>query len=737
MKALVLFMILCRAQGFMSHSMPVQKALSTSALEHASNSEPTHPHLFSNKNEASVHPKQNNDFSEEQDKKLKRMRAIASSFTGDRTLQLKLAHHWQYDAQENILYIDQEEFKQLSEEDCIAMIVRESGYRAYSQVPEGLSNNPAQFLLFLTIERIRIDSYLSARHHGYKKLVKNLNNFAYPLSQASSYTIPLYQQFCMGILEEYYSKKPSLWVNSSKVRLALDTIRPFLTQVLKLPVTKKFMYVHGLTQDHIDEAAQKSSQIILNDIWPIFKHLIEAELESLNNSLKDPSQESAQEDQEGQEGQEGGSSSQQDGEGTSLGSEESKQDESTEHKQPAQSEATDQNEQKEELSEEQLEQLNQLLKALKNKLGLPEKGPSAPPQKKEEFEDTKPQGSLEEEQEASAQDETADDSSSSNEDDKPASDSDTAQDDPIEGANEEDSQESQENTDPSSTQEAEAREGSSPQSQEAYQNHDDLTDVIEDYLSDAQPYFKHFSKYESLRFKNLNLIKELVQLVKQLFQDDENPQLQGYYRSGVFDLQKYIEAQSRASATAYHDPKIFLRKEVPREKSVEIVMCIDQSGSMYGSKLDYSKEAVILLAEMAKDINLKWGLLSFEHYVKIMKELDQASHDESWKKTFMDLDPSGGTNDRLALETAVNMLAPRAVEKKIILILTDGEGDRKQAEYVKELSESSEYIIIGIGVGEGSEFVDKTYEHSVFVENISQLPYTLVDKLIEVLRFYK
>ncbi|MFK7825926.1 MAG: VWA domain-containing protein [Oligoflexales bacterium] len=274
--------------------------------------------------------------------------------------------------------------------------------------------------------------------------------------------------------------------------------------------------------------------------------------------------------------------------------------------------------------------------------------------------------------------------------------------------------------------------------EEGYQqhadNHQKLMEMIEEFK--RRNNMQNIpDSYESLKMRNKQLIDELSEEVRHIFEDDSEPQLEGDYRSGIYNLQKAIESKARSQATGHKDDKIFLRKNHPEEKSVELVICLDTSGSMSGECITYAKDAVVVVAEMANELKFPWGLLTFSNSVDLLKELQKSEKEHNWEQALVDADASGGTDDFAALEKAVEMFteSDSEAEKKIILFMTDGSGNNRQKEYVKQMQEEG-YWVIGIGIGQGTSYVAETYDRSVYVPKVEELPLELAQLMLELLR---
>ena len=134
-----------------------------------------------------------------------------------------------------------------------------------------------------------------------------------------------------------------------------------------------------------------------------------------------------------------------------------------------------------------------------------------------------------------------------------------------------------------------------------------------------------------------------------------------------------------------------------KEKSAkrDIVLTLDASGSMDGTPMEETKKASEKFVEtiLGKEANI--GVVSYDGTSNIMSPL--ASNKAYLENTVNGLKAGGGTNIEEGLSEAYNMLKDGSAEKKIIVLMSDGEpNEGKQGEelieYANELKKEGALI---------------------------------------------
>jgi len=117
---------------------------------------------------------------------------------------------------------------------------------------------------------------------------------------------------------------------------------------------------------------------------------------------------------------------------------------------------------------------------------------------------------------------------------------------------------------------------------------------------------------------------------------------------------------------------------------------------------------------------------------------------KSWGETFKasaprlrEIKASGGTPMADGIEFALRELSARPEGHRILFVLTDGEPDGEHARVIPtQLQRAAEagVLVIGVGLGSGSEGVKTRFPDHVYARDLDALPAALVRKLEELVR---
>lgn len=106
--------------------------------------------------------------------------------------------------------------------------------------------------------------------------------------------------------------------------------------------------------------------------------------------------------------------------------------------------------------------------------------------------------------------------------------------------------------------------------------------------------------------------------------------------------------------------------------SLGLVIVLDRSGSMYGSKLELAKEAAARSVEMLRDEDTL-GFIAFDDRPWEIIETGPLNNKEEAVDTILSVTPGGGTEIYGSLARAYENLADLKLQRKHIILLTDGQ----------------------------------------------------------------
>ena len=129
--------------------------------------------------------------------------------------------------------------------------------------------------------------------------------------------------------------------------------------------------------------------------------------------------------------------------------------------------------------------------------------------------------------------------------------------------------------------------------------------------------------------------------------------------------------------------------------SRDIVLTLDVSGSMSGNPLEETKKASYNFINSILKVDASIGIVTYDSSAKIISDFNM---NESYlSRVVRTINDGGGTNIEAGLSTAYNMLQKSNAEKKVIVLMSDGEpndgkiGDELIA-YANEIKNDGIYI---------------------------------------------
>lgn len=178
--------------------------------------------------------------------------------------------------------------------------------------------------------------------------------------------------------------------------------------------------------------------------------------------------------------------------------------------------------------------------------------------------------------------------------------------------------------------------------------------------------------------------------------------------SGALTEEKiFTQGDGRFGFSLVLDAENVLKNVCPDEKNVDLVIVLDQSGSMSGKKITDAKQAILNLLSALSDQD-RFGLVGYANYAQIHSGLinvTQANRNHL-ASIVQSIQPDGGTNLGEGLKTGIRMFETSQATGNIskIILVSDGlanQGitDPQELTQLADNAARKEFPVCAVGVG--------------------------------------
>jgi uncharacterized protein with von Willebrand factor type A (vWA) domain len=106
-----------------------------------------------------------------------------------------------------------------------------------------------------------------------------------------------------------------------------------------------------------------------------------------------------------------------------------------------------------------------------------------------------------------------------------------------------------------------------------------------------------------------------------------------------------------------------------------IVVCVDESGSMFGENIAWARGIALALLSLAHEQKRAWHYIGYSKFVNQRHRVEHGAIDMQSLCAMLNSQPSGGTNFDYVLNEAADIMASDTAFKKAdIIFITDGHG---------------------------------------------------------------
>ncbi|TNE87885.1 MAG: hypothetical protein EP330_16435 [Deltaproteobacteria bacterium] len=262
-------------------------------------------------------------------------------------------------------------------------------------------------------------------------------------------------------------------------------------------------------------------------------------------------------------------------------------------------------------------------------------------------------------------------------------------------------------------------------------------------LAQSQPE----NQYEEARNDVMPYADAMVAHLERVLRPTSYPRwLNGYASGNRVDLRVAMHLEVEAGAYT----RMWQRKTLPAKRDPAFLVFLDLSGSMNGERIHHGFRGVVLCCEVLERLQIPFAVHGFQDQVVPFKDfatpLDKAMREViGTMPAEVRGNRKGGHNrpqhnwDGPCLLRAAEMLEAYPAHERMLLLISDGEpsgpsdadGALKRA--VAKVRSSYDIHLVGIGLGPGTDHVNKYYPDAIANVSLERFPQLLgetIDRLV-------
>lgn len=203
------------------------------------------------------------------------------------------------------------------------------------------------------------------------------------------------------------------------------------------------------------------------------------------------------------------------------------------------------------------------------------------------------------------------------------------------------------------------------------------------------------------------------------------------------ELQKQYAGNKFSVRNAYRpDKRVFAKTHQPMEqKELSVSIMVDNSGSMYGERINSAKRTAVMLYEFCKAENIPITIMGHTEGwkgVELYSFADADSFDNKDGQRLLTMQSLSCNRDGAAIRFACERLIKRPEEKKLFIIISDGqpaatgyygEAAYKDLNSIKREYERKGIEFIAAAIGDDKDRIKMIYGRNYLdVDNLEKLP---------------
>lgn len=276
--------------------------------------------------------------------------------------------------------------------------------------------------------------------------------------------------------------------------------------------------------------------------------------------------------------------------------------------------------------------------------------------------------------------------------------------------------------------------------------------------SDAHKEFREFLEqslnkdenvYEEYRRGMLPLIDTLETDLREIFVARQARRWHSGFKTGKrVDIAKRM--QEKALGISAVESRAWQKRELPQEKDYAISLLVDLSGSMVGEKIKETFKAAVVLAEVLNKLSINTEILGFNDKLYEYQAFGQDMGRDVRERMGgmlqeVHMPAARWNDDGWAVEQASERLASQKATEKFLFVLSDGspvespyhDNSRYDLQsIISRIMHDNDQKLIGLGIGNGTEHVARYYPNNIANINVHEMADKLADVIHEVIANY-
>ena len=193
---------------------------------------------------------------------------------------------------------------------------------------------------------------------------------------------------------------------------------------------------------------------------------------------------------------------------------------------------------------------------------------------------------------------------------------------------------------------------------------------------------------------------------------------------------------ARAGSDPFYDTP-FRKKESNDVLDTCVLLLVDTSGSMSGTRYALATESAIKLSEVLGSVHIPNAVIGFNqrstNHIMIHKDFsDKPNADVLYNNLQAGSEHWGGNDDAISLDWCYDHICKQKQKRKIIIVLSDGQPAAHAvkgncAAYLKEVASKVERSIDLFAIGIQTHSVSQFYSNSKVLSNVQDLEQTVLN----------